>query len=69
MSLGVERNSAVERVAVLSNDQATQVLAKADELPAGSGALAVLGLIVVILIVTDLLGITDIFPFINKVGN
>jgi hypothetical protein len=69
VSLGVEHNSAQERVAVLSNEQASQVLAQADELPAGAGALEVLGLIVLILIITDLLGITDIFPFINKVGN
>jgi hypothetical protein len=69
VSLGVARDDAEGRVAVLSNEQAAQVLAQADELPAGAGALEVLGLIVLILIISDLLGITDIFPFINKVGN
>lgn len=66
--LGVERGEAENRVALLSNDQASQVLARADELPAGAGALEIIGLIVLILVVTDLLGITDIFPFIDKVG-
>ncbi|HXG27429.1 MAG TPA: PA2779 family protein [Nevskiales bacterium] len=67
VALGVERDSAEQRVALLSDEQAAQVLAQAEELPAGAGALEVIGLIVVILIVTDLLGITDIFPFINKI--
>jgi hypothetical protein len=68
VSLGVERNDAQARVSLLSNDQAAQVLAQAEQLPAGAGALEVIGLIVIILVVTDLLGITDVFPFINKVG-
>lgn len=69
VSLGVERGEAENRVALLSNDQATQVLAQADELPAGAGALEVVALIFLILIITDLIGLTDIFPFIDKVGN
>jgi hypothetical protein len=69
VSLGVARSEAEGRVAVLSNEQAAQVLVKADELPAGAGALEVLGLIALILIITDLLGITDVFPFIDKAGN
>jgi hypothetical protein len=67
VALGVERSEAEARVALLSGDQASQVLAQADQLPAGAGALEVIGLIVLILVVTDLLGITDIFPFINKI--
>jgi len=68
VSLGVERGDAEGRVAVLSNEQASQVLAKADELPAGAGALEVVALIFLILIITDLIGVTDIFPFIKKTG-
>lgn len=69
VSLGVERAAADSRVAALSDAQATQVLAQADQLPAGGSALAVVGLIVIILIITDLIGVTDIFPFIDKVGD
>jgi hypothetical protein len=69
VSLGVERDAAAARVAPLSDAQAAQVLAKAEELPAGGDALAVIGLIVIILIITDLIGVTDIFPFIDKVGD
>lgn len=68
VSLGVEPGSAQDRVSMLSNDQAAQVLAQAEQLPAGAGALEVIGLIVIILVVTDLLGITNVFPFINKIG-
>jgi len=69
VSLGVERNAADARVAALSDAQATQVLAQAEQLPAGGDALAVVGLIVIILLITDLIGVTDIFPFIDKVGD
>lgn len=69
VSLGVERDAADGRAAALSDAQATQVLAQADQLPAGGDALAVVGLIVIILLITDLIGVTDIFPFIDKVGD
>jgi hypothetical protein len=69
ISLGVERSDAESRVALLSNDQASEVLAKADELPAGAGALEVIALIFLILVITDLIGVTDVFPFIKKAGN
>jgi hypothetical protein len=36
-----------------------------DELPAGSGAVGLLALLVLIFFITDILGITDIFPFVN----
>jgi hypothetical protein len=68
VSLGVDRTDARDRVAALTDSQAAQVLAQADQLPAGAGVLEIIGLIVVILIVTDLLGITDVFPFINSVA-
>lgn len=68
VSLGVDRAEARDRVAALSDAQAGQVLARAEQLPAGAGAAEVIGIIVIVLVITDLIGITDIFPFIDKIG-
>jgi len=70
--LGVNPEEAVSRVASLSNEEIQQIAGRLDELPAGEGAGAI-GVIVVallivflVLLVTDLLGLTDVFPFVKK---
>jgi len=67
---GIDSLEAGARVDSLSDAEAVAVADKLDRLPAGSGALEVLlivGLIVFItLLVTDIMGYTDIFPFVKK---
>ena len=57
------------RVAALSDDQVREIAGHLDQLPAGQSAVAaVVGAILIIflvLLVTDLLGLTNIFPFVN----
>ncbi|WP_353889121.1 PA2779 family protein [uncultured Spongiibacter sp.] len=36
-----------------------------DDMPAGAGAVGLLALLVLIFFITDILGVTDIFPFVN----
>ena len=46
----------------------TEVIALADQLermPAGKGALGIAALVFIVLVITDALGVTDIFPFIK----
>ena len=66
---GVDPLEAGARIDSLSDAEALAVADKLDQLPAGSGALEVLlivGLIVFItLLVTDIMGYTDIFPFVK----
>jgi hypothetical protein len=54
----------------LSNEEIQQIAGRLDELPAGEGGVEViLGAILIIflvLLITDLLGLTDVFPFVNK---
>lgn len=67
---GIDSLEAGARIDSLSDAEAVAVADKLDQLPAGSGALEVLlivGLIVFItLLVTDIMGYTDIFPFVKK---
>jgi hypothetical protein len=63
---GVTAEEAKRRVAALSDDEAEQLAAKFDSLPAGGGFEAVLWvgfLVFVILLITDILGFTKVFPF------
>ncbi|HET7766835.1 MAG TPA: PA2779 family protein [Burkholderiales bacterium] len=65
-SKGVTAEDAKSRVAALSDDEAEQLAAKFDSLPAGGGFEAVLWvafLVFVILLITDILGFTKVFPF------
>ncbi len=67
--LGVDPEEAARRVASLSDEEIQEIAGRLDELPAGEGLGAIVGLILIIflvLLVTDLLGYTDIFPFVKK---
>ena len=69
-ALGVDPNEAAARVAALSDAQIHEIAGQLDRLPAGQSAVgAVVGAIVIIflvLLVTDLLGLTDVFPFVRR---
>jgi hypothetical protein len=62
--LGVDKSLAQERVAALTDDEAATLAGRLDSLPAGGwDAVGVLLFIFVLLLVTDLLGLTHVFPF------
>ena len=67
--LGISSDEAHRRVAALTNAEIAQINGRLDEVPAGgSFAGAVLGVILVVflvLVITDLLGASDVFPFID----
>ena len=71
--MGVDPAEADRRVAVMSDVEIQRIAKKIDETPAGQGAAgAVIGAIVtifIILLITDLLGLTDIFPFVKRNKN
>ncbi len=68
--LGINPEEAASRVASLSNGEIQQIAGRLDELPAGEGGIgAVVGAILIIflvLLITDLMGLTDVYPFVNK---
>lgn len=63
---GVDPAEVKARVAALTDEEAAAIAAHADELPAG-GVLGFLLLVFVILLITDILGFTKIFPFTRPV--
>jgi hypothetical protein len=69
VALGVDPDEAAARVAALSDAQVREIATQLDHLPAGQSAIAaVIGaavFIFLVLLITDLLGLTHIFPFVN----
>jgi hypothetical protein len=70
-ALGVDRDEALARLASLSDQEVQQIAGQIDELPAGRnflvGVLVIAGLVLIGLVVLDLLGVTDVFAFINPI--
>jgi hypothetical protein len=68
--LGINPEEAANRVASLSDEEIQQIAGRLDELPAGEGGVGVVvGAILIIflvLLITDLMGLTDVYPFVNN---
>jgi hypothetical protein len=68
--LGINPEEAANRVASLSDEEIQQIAGRLDKLPAGEGGVGVVvGAILIIflvLLITDLMGLTDVYPFVNK---
>ena len=69
--LGIDPDEAVSRAAALSDAEVQEIAGHLDQLPAGEGAvgilIAALVILFVLLIITDILGITNAFTFIKPV--
>ena len=67
---GVSAEEAKARVDALSDAEAVRLVEKLEQLPAGGGALGtVIGaalVVFIVLLITDILGYTDVFPFVKK---
>lgn len=61
--LGVSPQQVQDRVAALSDDEVNTLAQRMDHLPAGGDFFATVGVIFVILLITDVLGFTKVFPF------
>ena len=68
VTFGVDPEIAKERVASMTDSELAQLNDQIDQLPAGSGVLGVVVIIFVVFVITDVIGATDIFPFIKSVG-
>jgi len=70
VSQGIDPVEATARIAGLSDAEVVRLADRIDQLPAGGDALATIAItsivIFVILLVTDILGYTDLFPFVKK---
>jgi cytochrome c1 len=70
ISQGIDPQEAKNRIASLTDEEARRVADQLEQLPAGGDFLVTLLVIVflvfVILLLTDIAGYTDIFPFVKK---
>ncbi len=69
-ALGISPEQALARIDALSDAEVAKINGELNELPAGGSAVgAVVGaalLVFLVLLLTDILGYTDIFPFVKK---
>ena len=65
-ALGVDSSDARERVAALTDDEALRLAGEIDKAPAG-GIIGVILFVFFVLLVTDILGFTKVFPFTRSI--
>ncbi len=66
-AMGVDVQQAKLRVAGLTDAEVARINQQIDQLPAGGDALGIVLTIIVIFIITDLVGWTDVFPFVQPI--
>ena len=65
VDMGVDPEQAKLRIAALDDEQIGAIQANMDVLPTGGGVLEVVLAVLVVLVILDLVGVTNIFPFIH----
>jgi len=66
-AMGVDPDAAQERVARMTDAEVAALKDRMGELPAGQDALGVILVVFIVFVITDVIGATDIFPFVNSV--
>lgn len=64
---GVSVSDAAARVAALSDAEAAALAGRVDSAPAGGDVLGVVVFVFLVLLVTDILGLTKVFPFTRPI--
>ncbi len=66
--LGVDMTSAKHRVDAMTDHELQQIAGKLDQMPAGGESIiGVLFTVFIILLITDILGLTKVFPFTKSI--
>lgn len=66
LAQGINPAQVQARVNSLTDEEAQQLTEKFNQLPAGGDALDLLVFVFLVLLITDILGLTDVFPFVKK---
>lgn len=64
---GVDADDALARVDAMSDDEAADMANRIAQAPAGGDVLGVVFTLFIILLVTDILGLTKVFPFTRSI--
>jgi hypothetical protein len=68
VSLGVSQNDAISRINGMTNSEISQLNSQLNDAPAGGVVGAVLTVLAIIVIL-DLVGVTDVYPFIRPINS
>lgn len=60
-TLGVDPGEAQQRVDAMTEEEVQMLAGKLDEMPAGGDAIGLLAFVLIVLLITDLLGITNVY--------
>ena len=67
LGMGVTTADIESRIDQMTQEEIAQLNQQIDQLPAGGGVLGVALVVFIVFVVTDVIGATDIFPFIHPV--
>ncbi|QBZ82256.1 hypothetical protein GHNINEIG_00280 [Hydrogenovibrio crunogenus] len=67
LEMGVSPEEVQQRVAALTDAEVAQLNHQMEQVPAGGDILGVVVLIFLVFIITDVIGATDVFPFVHSV--
>ena len=68
MALGVSPEVVKERISHMTDQEVAQLNQSLADLPAGGDVLGVILILFIVFIITDMLGATNIFPFVKPVN-
>ncbi|HEX6929599.1 MAG TPA: PA2779 family protein [Gammaproteobacteria bacterium] len=66
LAMGVDPSRIEARLAGLSDAEVAQLSTQMEALPAGAGVIEVLLFVVLVFVILDIAGVTDVFPFIDS---
>lgn len=67
LALGVDAKDVKDRVANMTSEEVAQLNTQLNEMQAGGDVLTVILVVFLVFVITDVIGATDIFPFIHPV--
>jgi hypothetical protein len=65
--MGVSTAELESRINQMTGEEIAQLNQQLNDLPAGSGVLGIIVLVFIVFVITDVIGATNIFPFIHPV--
>ena len=68
LGMGVTTADIESRVNQMTQEEVAQLNQQIDQMPAGGGVLGIALVVFIVFVVTDVIGATDIFPFIHPVN-
>lgn len=70
VAMGVDVNDAKHRINQMNDQELAQIAQDFEQMPAGSGGIiGALLVIFIVLVVTDMLGATDVFGFVHNINH